>query len=255
MQAATVVLVGARNRILDPALLGGASTLSSAWCLANQSAASGMLRAAERVVFTGYFRTDNGEAEVERSLELATLVGGACGSDRAKVLMLSTDAIFSGRRGGYACTDVPDPSSVYGMMKLGQEQAMSGAAILRFTVFGPSFSSRPTMFETVRQSRALKLFPNAYFSPVSSFAVNDVLRRHLRAPLDPGIHHLSAGRVSKSRLVEQLLDRAAGGHGVSFETDESIDTDHSLLPSSASLALDLDGELNLITAAPQPSQR
>jgi hypothetical protein len=244
MQATAVVLVGARNRILDPGRLSGASTVSSAWCLANQSAASAMLSAAQRVIFTGYFRSDTGEIEVERSLALAELVGSACRSERSKVLMLSTDAVFSGRRGSYARTDAPDPSSPYGSMKLGQEQAMSGAAILRFTVFGPSFSARPTLFETVRQAQMLKLFPNAYFSPVSSFAVNDVLCRHLRAPLDPGIHHLSAGRVSKSHLVERLLGSVNGGHGASFETDDSINTDFSLLPSSASLTLDLDAELS-----------
>lgn len=243
MQTGSLVLIGARNRILDPALLSGASLLSSAWCLANPSAARATLGAAKRVVFTGYFRTEAAEIDVERSLELAKLVGDACHSDRSKVLMLSTDAVFSGRRGGYACAEAPDPVTPYGVMKWGQEQALSGAAILRFTVFGPSFSSRPTLLEIVRQSRVLKLFPNAYFSPVSSFAINDVLRRHLRASIEPGIHHMSAGRISKRRLVEQLLGRGSGGHEVEFETDRAINADHSLLPSSASLTLDLGAEL------------
>jgi hypothetical protein len=246
MQADTLVLVGARNRILDPALLSGASLLSSAWCLANPSAARAVLGAAKRVVFTGYFRGETGELEVERSLELAKLTGDACSSDRSRVLMLSTDAVFSGRRGSYACSEAPDPITPYGTMKWGQEQALSGAAILRFTVFGPSFSARPTLLETVRQSRTLTLFPNAFFSPVSSFAISDVVRRHLSSSIEPGIHHLSAGRVSKSRLVEQLLGARAREHDVKLETDASVNADYSLVPSSGSLTLNLDAELSRV---------
>ncbi len=68
-------------------------------------------------------------------------------SGRAKMIHISTDAVFDGKRAGYTEDDEPNPLSVYGKTKLAGEwavmEANSDAIIARINLFGWSLEGQP----------------------------------------------------------------------------------------------------------------
>lgn len=93
----------------------------------------------------------------------------------AKFVFLSTDQVFSGRRGGYRESDEPDPINVYGRTKLEAERLVLGAAlsatVLRCnSVLGQSHGWGESFADHVRlaleQSRTITLFTDQYRSPL-----------------------------------------------------------------------------------------
>jgi dTDP-4-dehydrorhamnose reductase len=74
------------------------------------------------------------------NVEMADRVAEASTKAGARLVHVSTDAVFDGERGGYRESDLPRPVNVYGRSKLEGEQAVltrdPGAAVLRTNFFG-----------------------------------------------------------------------------------------------------------------------
>jgi hypothetical protein len=238
------VIVGRRGRVIDPLFRRASTTLDCEWMLANRAAADSMLGRARQIVFTGYLRRPDGQIDHDGSIDLGRLVASAVRNDLSRVLFLGTDAVFSGTKGGYRADDPPVPATAYGRMKLEQEQTLTGACIVRFTVFGPTWGERPLLSDLIAANIPMTLYPNAYFSPVSTFRVNDLLRSHVAGRVEPGIHHLAGDRTSKAALVTAI----AGTLGVRLEgttvTDEATHSDFSLEPGEPPFRTSIQEELS-----------
>jgi dTDP-4-dehydrorhamnose reductase len=239
----SIVIIGRRNRLIEPSIRQAAIVVGCEWTLENPSDAAAILSTASSVVFLGYVRKTNGEVDSIRSANLASLVKQACGSNMSRLLYLSTDGVFRGTEGGYTTAHAPEPKTAYGAMKLKQETMLQGACILRFTVFGPSFSERPMLSDMVFQRAPMTVFPNSFFSPVSTFKVNDVLREHFQGRVPPGIHHLAGDRISKAKLVSDLVRAQGLIEPLETAIDCAPTSDFSLVPSATWLATSLEEEL------------
>ena len=115
------------------------------------------------------------QLNTELPAKLAALVarGGA------RLLHVSTDAIFDGMRGEYTEEDAPHPLSVYGQTKLEGERAAAEAnpdtLIARVNFYGWSLSGKRSLseffFNNLKKGRQLKGFTDVYFCPL---LVNDL---------------------------------------------------------------------------------
>ena len=85
------------------------------------------------------------EADPAQARQLNTEVPGKLAEHvargGARLLHVSTDAVFDGQRGGYTEEDAPNPLSVYARTKLEGEQARAGrptptAIVARVNLFG-----------------------------------------------------------------------------------------------------------------------
>ena len=243
MKAARPVIVGRRNRVIGTAIRQDAVTMSCEWMLENQAEANTVLDGPGPVIFLGYLREAGGRIDRKRSIDLAALVHRACRSDMSRVIYLSTDAVFSGAVGGYSTADLPSPGTEYGAMKREQEIVLEGACIVRFTVFGPTFSDRAMLSDIVCVNAPLTLYPNAFFSPVSTFKVNDVLRAHLENRTSPGTYHLATERVSKANLVPALRAAQACTGAADYRIDPAQQSDFSLNASEGLWTASMEEEL------------
>lgn len=241
MGLSSTVVIGGSTRIIAPALLAQARVVSSQSLLDGDSASLEAVATASAVLFTSYRKTTEDQVDDDASLVVARLVLRQV-SDPGRVLYLSTDHVFSGARGAYAAGDAPDPVSHYGRVKAAQEEVFRDGVVLRFTVMGPSFSTRLLMAEMVRSCSPLVAYPNVFFSPVSSWAINEVFADHVAGRMLPGIYHLASERVSKAELLRKLAERM--GVSLQMQADGNVRADHSLLPSPA-LARSLEGEVRL----------
>jgi dTDP-4-dehydrorhamnose reductase len=250
------VVIGGSTRIIAPALLEQSHVVSSHSLLTGEASSIEALASASAVVFASYRKTVDGQIDQSTSVALARLVVSRV-VDPRRVLFLSSDHVFSGAIGSYACDDEPDPVSPYGIVKAAQESVFRNSVILRFTVMGPSFSARPLMSEMVRLGEPLVAYENSFFSPVSSWAVSEVIANHVTGRMPPGIYHLSSERVSKAELLCKLAGRI--GIPIQIRETKSTSADHSLLPSPL-LTKNLDEEVlraclweqDLKTVAPLP---
>jgi dTDP-4-dehydrorhamnose reductase len=155
-------------------------------------------------------------------------LAAACAQREVKLVHVSTDCVFSGRRGGYAEDDEPDPADLYGRSKLLGEPA-GGALTLRTSMLGRELEGANGLLEWFLSQRggSVRGFAGAIFSgptvPVLSRAIADVIARH---PGLDGLHHVGADPIDKHSLLWMLRD--AFGVEVEIERDESVRVDRSL---------------------------
>ena len=156
-------------------------------------------------------------------------LANACRERGARLIHLSTDCVFSGRRGGYAETDPPDPADLYGRSKLLGEPAMPGALTIRTSMIGRELQTTNGLLEWFLAQRggSVRGFTRAVFSgpttPVLSRAIADVLERQ---PDLEGLWHLGAEPIAKHDLLIRLRD--AFELDVEIEPDDAVAIDRSL---------------------------
>lgn len=100
----------------------------------------------------------------------------------AAVIHLSTDCVFSGRRGGYTEADVPDPPDFYGVSKLAGELTETGLT-LRTSIIGLELQHKTSLVEwALSQAGSIRGYTRALFTGVTTKelarVIGDVVERH-----------------------------------------------------------------------------
>jgi len=92
----------------------------------------------------------------------------------AKLVYISTDYVFDGKRGDYVETDSPCPVNVYGRTKLGGEEMvrsrLPGSLVIRTSIFGFNIQPKTGMVESVMNSlekgKSLTRFSDQFSTPI-----------------------------------------------------------------------------------------
>lgn len=154
----------------------------------------------------------------------------------ATVIHLSTDCVFSGRRGGYTEDDLPDPPDFYGVSKLAGELTETGLT-LRTSIIGLELQHRTSLVEwALAQRRPIRGYARAIFSGVTTNelarVIGDVVERHrdLR-----GLWHLASEPISKFDLLSRLFERI--DREIEVQPDDSFICDRSLVGKRFSEAI------------------
>ena len=170
-----------------------------------------------------------GPAEMIRSNALFPhQLAEICRARGVRMIHISTDCVFSGRRGGYAETDIPDPDDLYGRSKLLGEPSGAGVLTIRTSMIGRELGRSRGLLEWVlSQSGQVRGFTEARFTgptaPVLAEAIAHVIERHPRLE---GIWHLGAEPISKHDLLVLLRD--AFQLDLEIVPDESVRVDRTL---------------------------
>lgn len=151
-----------------------------------------------------------------------------CGLTRARLVHVSTDCVFSGRRGGYAEEDAPDATDLYGASKRLGEVIGDGAITLRTSIIGHELRGCHGLVEWfLHTPRQVQGYTRAIFSGVTTVEFARVMRDVIIPRSDlSGLYHLSAEPISKFDLLEMLKDRY--GLDKIIEPSERVILDRSL---------------------------
>jgi len=146
----------------------------------------------------------------------------------ARLIHISTDCVFSGRRGGYRESDTPDPVDLYGLSKLLGEVGTAPHLTLRTSFIGPQLSGREGLLAWfLAQRGTIKGYAKAIFSGLTTTAFAEVIERVIDGVLPlSGLYHVAAPPISKYALlceIERRLQR-----GITIERDDTFDCDRSL---------------------------
>jgi dTDP-4-dehydrorhamnose reductase len=151
-----------------------------------------------------------------------------CKGNGTRLILVSTDCVFSGRTGCYTEKDVPDPVDLYGLSKLLGEVSGPGVLTFRTSMIGRELSTFRSLLEWfLRQRGEVRGYTRAIFSGLTTAAVADELSRVILSRADlSGIYHLAAAPISKYDLLHMI--RSEFGIDIDIVPDDTVRCDRSL---------------------------
>lgn len=185
--------------------------------------------------------------DCERDAERARAVNAAATAALAerfgaRLLAVSTDLVFDGRRAPYAAGDPPSPLSAYGRSKVEGEElaAAHGARVVRLPLlFGPDARGRgasASLRAELAAGRPAGLFVDEYRTPLHAADAARALVAMVVDPAGPRLVHLAGPeRLSRWEFGRRLCAR----HGLPLELLQPIECHDPLRPRDASLRSDV----------------
>jgi dTDP-4-dehydrorhamnose reductase len=152
-----------------------------------------------------------------------------CRSARARLVHISTDCVFSGRKGCYTEGDPPDPDDLYGRSKLLGEVTSGGCLTLRTSIIGRELGSANGLLEWFLRNRERRVrgFRRAVFSGLTTAALADVIAAIIqRQPELQGLYHVSGDPINKYDLLRLIGE--AFHVPTEVEADDTLQIDRSL---------------------------
>ena len=151
-----------------------------------------------------------------------------CRAIGSRLIHISTDCVFSGKRGQYREDDTPDPVDIYGHSKLLGEVTQRGVITLRTSIIGRSLYGNASLIDWfLRQQGRISGYRNAIFSGFTTKEVSRVIATLLEQhPSASGLYHLSSSAISKFDLLVRLRDRL--GRSIEIVPDDTVRIDRSL---------------------------
>jgi len=156
---------------------------------------------------------------------LATLARAA----DARVVHVSTDCVFSGRKGSYTEADDPDPVDMYGTTKFLGELADDHCVTLRTSIIGLEVASRQGLVEwALAQQGFIRGYRRAIYSGLTTMELTRVAEAVLTEHPDlRGVWHVASEPITKHDLLVSLLEKA-GHANVQVIPDDELACDRSL---------------------------
>jgi dTDP-4-dehydrorhamnose reductase len=154
-----------------------------------------------------------------------------CSSAGARLVHISTDCVFSGRKGRYTEDDSSDAEDLYGRSKFLGEVAGERAITLRTSLIGRELSGANGLVEWFLSNRGSRIsgYTRAIFSGLTTTALARVILDAGRAHAGlSGVYHVSADPISKYDVLQLLNDafdaRVEIGRSDDVAIDRSLDS-------------------------------
>jgi len=157
-------------------------------------------------------------------------LGRLCEAAGSRLLHVSTDCVFSGRKGGYTEDDTPDPVDLYGRSKLlGEVSDLPAALTVRTSIVGRELHGAHGLVEwfLTQNGGEARGFRRAIFSGWSTTSLARALAELIETQPDlSGLWHVAASPINKFDLLKLLRD--AFELDVTLEADDDFVCDRSL---------------------------
>jgi dTDP-4-dehydrorhamnose reductase len=152
-----------------------------------------------------------------------------CAEAGARLVHLSTDCVFSGRKGGYTEADPPDPVDLYGRTKLLGEVDAPHCLTLRTSIIGLELGRRTGLVEWFLAQRGqVPGYRRAIYSGLTTAELARALEHLLTQAAPPsGLWHLASAPIDKHALLGRLA-RRLGRTDVELVPDDAVACDRSL---------------------------
>lgn len=147
----------------------------------------------------------------------------------ARLIHISTDCVFSGRRGDYAETDLPDGTSVYALTKALGEVIQEGHLTIRTSIIGPEISRhRIGLLDWfMRQEGQVQGYTEVLWNGVTTLELAKAVHTLIESPVSGLVHLTAPGKISKCELL-YLMRQTFGQTGVTIIPDDAVKLDRTL---------------------------
>lgn len=151
-----------------------------------------------------------------------------CTVARARLLHVSTDCVFSGRKGGYREEDVSDAEDLYGRSKYLGEVAYPHTVTLRTSIIGHELGSAHGLIGWfLAQQSGVRGYRKAIFSGLPTVELARVMHDFVIPATDlHGLYHVAAQPIDKYTLLGHVAREY--GKGIEITPDDQLRIDRSL---------------------------
>lgn len=128
-----------------------------------------------------------------------------CALSNARLIHISTDCVFSGRKGMYLESDISDAEDLYGKSKfIGEVIDQQHAITLRTSIIGHELNSQSSLVDWfLSQTGPVKGYSRAIFSGVPTVELTRIILDYvIPNPALHGLYHVSAEPIDKCSLLK-----------------------------------------------------
>lgn len=152
-----------------------------------------------------------------------------CQAAGIRLIHISTDCVFSGRKGNYLESDVADAEDLYGRTKLLGEVTSEGCLTLRTSIIGREFETSQGLVEWFlsQKGKTIRGYKQAIFTGFTTHALAEIIAQIITKYSDlHGVWHVAAEPISKFELLS--LVKEIYRLNIEIEPDETFRCDRSL---------------------------
>lgn len=184
-------------------------------------------------------RTEAADTSRLRALntDLPQTVAQRAARESIRLIHVSTDCVFSGKKGAYIEDDTPDPIDAYGRTKADGELLGPTSLVLRTSFVGRQLKGTESLIEWFLSTQApvIRGYSRAFFSGLTTPRLaEEIVRIALHLPDLNGLYHIGGPRISKFALL--LLLARTFRKEIEVQEDSSVVIDRSLDSSKYSAA-------------------
>jgi len=152
-----------------------------------------------------------------------------CRTAHARLIHISTDCVFDGKKGNYLETDAANPNDLYGMSKLLGEVAYPPHCItLRTSMIGHELKGKWGLIEWfLSQQNKVQGYSRAIYSGFPTIELSHIIADYIIPNTDlSGIYHVSSDPISKYDLLKLVTEKY--NKSIEIEQDYMFIQDRSL---------------------------
>lgn len=149
-----------------------------------------------------------------------------------RFIQISTDCVFSGKKGNYLETDVSDAEDLYGRSKFLGEVKQKNTLTLRTSIIGRELSRSVSLLDWFlsQKGRTVNGYTHAIYSGLTTIAlVAEINRLLTEFPALTGLYHVSSDPISKYDLLGIVNEQFNLGVDLvpqpSFRCDRSLNSE------------------------------
>ncbi|MCL2577726.1 MAG: SDR family oxidoreductase [Defluviitaleaceae bacterium] len=178
------------------------------------------------------------QKEADARADIAILINGYIprhlehrfSNTNVKIIHLSTDCVFSGKKGGYLVTDVPDGETPYDRTKALGEISNEKDLTFRMSIIGPDCNENGTgLFNWfMKQQGEIKGFTKAFWNGVTTIELSKAIDAAINQNLS-GIYHLVPKEGIDKYSLLLLFRDVFGKSDLIIETYDGFVVDKTLV--------------------------
>ena len=151
-----------------------------------------------------------------------------------RLIHLSTDCVFSGKKGGYAESDFCDAYDMYGRSKALGEVNNGYDITLRTSLVGPELkeNGEGLLHWFLHQKGLIEGYSNVYWSGVTTLELAKAIEEVISQKINGLVHFTSGVRISKFQLL-QIIKKIWQLDDITIQESRNLKVDKSLLKSDS----------------------
>lgn len=159
-----------------------------------------------------------------------------CRTARIRLIHISTDCVFNGKKGHYTEDDPSDAEDLYGRTKFLGEVSYPHTITLRTSIIGRELKAHLGLIEWfLAQKGEIQGYKKAIYSGFTTDELSNIILRYVIPHSDlSGVYHVSSDLISKFDLL--TLVKEAYRHDVTILPNEEFALDRSLVSPRFKLA-------------------
>src|ERR1700691_2107333 len=200
---------------------------------------------------------DNPEQAEAINVHASAALASIAAALNARLICLSTDSVFDGKKGNYAETDEPAPVNIYARTKLAGERETLGrsasATVVRVNIYGWNAQNKQSLAEWVfgllDEGSDVPGFTDVFFTPILVNDLAPILLTMLQQKLS-GLYHVAGSeRISKFEFAR----RVAGAFGFDSARVKPCQVKDTRLRAARPLDVSLDTKkITAVLGCPMP---